>query len=145
MNHAREIANMLGLEIGEKFTIKGHPDYGTFWFVDDQSEGWRELWKVDLEKGFYDAEIEINDTLEQLLAGFYEVEKMPWKPKRSQKYYTVNYTLQTNEKVIDETIWIDSVYDLMRWKSGNCFKTRKKAEIKGEELIERLRKEYEEA
>lgn len=145
MNHAREIASMLGLEIGEKFKIKGHPDYGTFWFVEDPSMGCRDLWQVDLEKGFYDAGAEINDLLEQFLAGTYEIEELPWKPKRSQKYYTVNYTLQTNEKVIDEIIWIDSVYDLMRWKSGNCFKTRKKAEIKGEELIERLRKEYEEA
>ena len=140
MNHAREIANMLGLEIGEKFTIKGHPDYGTFWFVDDQSEGWRELWKVDLEKGFYDAEIEINDTLEQLLAGFYEVEKMPWKPRTGEKYY-----IPAKGGMCTSIMWGDSSVDMAFWNAGMCFQTQEEAETKGAEVIKKLIKEYEEA
>lgn len=145
MNYARKIAEMLGLNIGEKFKIKGHPDMGTFWFVDDNSEKMRDIWDFELGPEAYDLCFEPVVLLEQILTGFYEVERLPWKPKRCQKYYTFNYTLESNEKVIDESIWIDSVFDLMRWKSGNCFETRKKAETNGKKIIEQIRKEYEEA
>lgn len=140
MNHAREIANMLGLEIGEKFRIKGHPDYGTFWFVDDQSEGQRDLWQFDLEKGFYDAEIEINDTLEQLLAGFYEVEKLPWKPRFGNKYY-----IPIKGGNCTTIIWTDSSVDLAFWNSEMCFQTQEEAETKGKAIWEKIEREYEKA
>lgn len=143
MNHARKIASMLGLEIGEKFKIKGHPDYGTFWFVDDQSEGLKDLWQVELEKGFYDAEIEINDLLEQILTGFYEVEKMPRKPKKGEHYW--DFTIYSSTAHAEEHVWIGHSVDFANWKVGNCFKTKEEAETKGREIIEQIKKEYEEA
>lgn len=138
MNHAREIANMLGLEIGEKFRINGHPDYGTFWFVDDQSEGWRELWEVDLEKGFYDAGVEINDLLEQILTGLYEIEQLPWKPRYGEKYY-----IPTNGGMCTSIMWGDSSVDMALWNAGMCFQTQEEAETKGKVMMEKIKKEYE--
>lgn len=78
-NYARQIAEMLGLEIGEKFKIKSHPDMGTFWFIDDNSYGLRALLLYVAGKEMYELDLEPEQILEQLLAGFYEVEKLPKK------------------------------------------------------------------
>lgn len=47
--------------------------------------------------------------------------------------------------VINSYVWNDDLTDLLFWKAGNCFKTREEAEAKGKEIMEQIRKEYEEA
>ena len=142
-NHAKEIAAMLGVELEEKFRIKGHPDMGTFWFVDDHSMGLRDIWDYNMGPGLYDEFENVNDLLEQLLVGFYEVEKLPWKPKRNEEYFYV--TNGTMNYYIDHDAFTGTVSDLSRWSVGNCFKTSEDAQRAMRELHENLRKEFEEA
>lgn len=111
MNHAREIANMLGLEIGEKFKIKGHPDYGTFWFVEDDFMGMRDLWDCDMGPALYEEFENVNDLLEQLLTGFYEVEKL-----QERNEIVKDTTINTYKQVIEI---LNRRYEYL-WKRRHC-------------------------
>lgn len=66
-----KIAELLGLELGEKFKIKG--DVGTYEF------GLEGLW------GDYGTDAE---ALEAILCGSAEIAKLPWKPKKGDAYFT---------------------------------------------------------
>lgn len=66
-----KIAELLGLELGEKFKIKG--DVGTYEF------GLEGLW------GDYGIDAE---ALEAILCGSAEIVKLPWKPKKGDVYFT---------------------------------------------------------
>lgn len=66
-----KIAELLGLELGEKFKIKG--DVGTYEF------GLEGLW------GDYGTDAE---ALEAILCGSAEIVKLPWKPKKGDAYFT---------------------------------------------------------
>ena len=80
-------------------------------------------------------------TILRLLNGDYKVVSKPWKPKKGEKYW---FYLYGAKEIIDST-WSGVTYDLLLWKVGNCFKTREEAETKGKEIMEQIRKEYEEA
>lgn len=141
MNHAKQIANMLGLEIGEKFKIKGHPNMGTFWFVDDVSMGMKDAWQYDMGSEMYDLGLEPEELLEQVLTGFYEVERVPWKPKKGDVYWY--YSIAYGDAYATE--WENTTVELISWKTGNCFRTEVEAETIGKEIVEQIKKEYEEA
>ena len=70
-----EIAQMLGVELGEEFKVEG--DNRTYWFDLD-----------GLHSGEYVAEDEDDAMLHDLLCGEVEIIKLPWKPKKGETYYT---------------------------------------------------------
>lgn len=41
--------------------------------------------------------------------------------------------------------WINTSSDYCMWKLGNCFRTKKEAETKGKEIMEKIEKEYRES
>ena len=46
---------------------------------------------------------------------------------------------------INSCMWTDECLDLLHWKTGNCFRTEEEAKTKGKEIMEQIKKEYEEA
>lgn len=138
-NYAKQIAEMLGLEIGEEFGIKGHPGMGTFWFVDDNSMGLRDLLDYDPGPEMFELDFEPEGLLEQILTGFYEVEKLPWKPKDGEEYWA--FTSEYCSAI--EATWCGHQIDFLSWKAGICFRTKEEAETKGKEIMEQIKKEYE--
>ena len=139
MNHVKEVANILGLEIGEKFRIKGHPDMGTFWFMEDNSMGLKDIWDYDGEHELYGMFDNVSELLEQLLTGFYEVEKLPWEPKYDEPYWYFD----PKASLAYMTTWDDRLFDLLCREIGNCFKTKEEAETKGKKMVEQLKEEHE--
>ena len=82
-------------------------------------------------------------TIANLLDGDIKAVPKPWKPKKGEKYfYYINstYFYGTNY-----CLWTDEDLDLLLWKSGNCFKTEEEAKTKGKEIMDKIKKEYEEA
>ncbi len=69
MNYMKEVAHMLGVELGERFKISGMDD--TFWLDDDGL-------CIQDNKGDYD----LNALMMALLAGRLKVEQLPWKIRR---------------------------------------------------------------
>lgn len=75
-----QIAQMLGVEIGEDFKIKGYNEQ-TYRF---DADGLKVTYSWQMKKGLTFA----NAMLGSLLAGEVEIVKLPWKPKKGETYFT---------------------------------------------------------
>ena len=135
MNYYKKIAEMLGVELGEEFKLKPSclekPWNCLYRFSKDGLENkYSDLSWVKCEKG----------AIDNILIGQTEVIKIPWKPEKGEPnwYYSVGL------KEANLTQWEDKLWDLLYWKVGNFFKTKEEAETKGKEIIEQIRKEFEE-
>lgn len=131
MSYYEQVANMLGLELGEKFKITNDEfDYhgDTFYFSED---GCKDLGSV----------CNCNGILLSILSGNSKIVKLPWKPKFGEQYWS--YSVRTNQACC--SMFGEFVEDYAIWKSGNCFRTEEEAKTKGKEIMEKLVKEYEEA
>lgn len=134
MNYYKKIAEMLGFELGEEFSVKNcktkelnRPRYKI-----TQEEGI--MYSIDREKWCRSV------LLMSIINGSYSIVKIPWKPKKGEAYwhYSKGWEQATFWK------WKGDYIDLMLWKVGNCFKTKEEAETKGKEIMEQIMKEYKE-
>lgn len=135
MNYYKKIAEMLGVELGEEFSIKNIQ-------TDDIN---RARYKITKEKGLMYSiggeEWNRSSSLLAVFSGAYSIVKLPWKPKKGEAYW--HYSEVWREVISFE--WEDCLYDFLLWKAGNCFKTKEEGDAKAKEIIEKLRKEYEAA
>lgn len=109
-----EVAKLLGVEIGEKFMIKDKP--GLFWLTQNALINDRE----NFSRG-----------ITFLVNGEFEIIKLPWKPKKDERYWTVE------EDHLLKDIWDNDMMDYSYFKLGNCFRTQEEAEANAD----RIRKE----
>lgn len=136
MNYYKQVAEMLGVELEEEFKLK----------ADCMEKPWNNLYRIS-ENGFEYKSIHENwenddhYALSEILSGKKEIVKIPWKPKRNERYWRY----QPNISEATWSIWCDDVVDLYRWKCGNCFRTEEEARTKGKEIMKQIQKEYEEA
>lgn len=135
MNYYKEIAEMLGVELGEEFSLKDNKTKNIV----------RPRYKITQEEGLMYSvnrnEFERSVSLMSIINGSYSVVKLPWKPKEREQYWYCSIIAQP---VVVATIWGGFSNDLCKWKCGNCFKTKKEAEIKGKQIMEQIIKEFEE-
>ena len=137
INNWGKFAEMLGLEIGQKFVLT-KPDGKR-----------KDLYTYEItEEGiFYKSRIScewLRDEMglvEELLNGCIKAVPKPWKPKKGGTYWFFSCSLK--QKMSSK--WGDGTYDLILWNAGNCFRTKEEAETKGKEIMEQIQKEYEEA
>lgn len=134
MNYYKQIAEMLGLELGQEFRIIGSHEKT----IDDA------LFEIT-EDGLFSKANNLSGKvtlmLDLLLSGKYKAVPKPWKLEVGKQYfyYSVSLNRATTRK------WCNGNYDLLLWKFGNCFKTEKEANEKGKEIMEQIKEEYEEA
>lgn len=136
MTYWKQFAEMLGLELGEKFELTY--DDGT---IDEDT------YKIE-EDGFYykNKQIEYwlaepSTTVNKLINGYCKAVPKPWKPKYGEQYWS--YSVKRSKACCG--MFGEYVKDYACWKSGNCFRTEEEAKTKGKEIMEKLVKEYEEA
>lgn len=136
MNYYKQVAEMLGVELGEEFKLKPSclekPWNCLYRFSKDGLENkYSDLSWVKCEKG----------AIDQILIGQTEVIKIPWKPKKGEAYwhYSKGWEQATFRK------WEGTLDDLCTWKCGSCFRTEEEANTKGKEIMEAIQKEFEEA
>lgn len=137
MNYWKQFAAMLGLELGEEFVLTDSygekKDGGTYKITENGV-----YYKYPISSEWFAEPLK---TIERLLNGDVKAVQKPWKPKKGDEYWRCS----SIRGYVSSAIWLDDVIDLCGWKSGNCFRTKEEAEIKGKEFIEALLKEYEEA
>lgn len=136
MNYWKQFAEMLGLELGEKFVLAD----------DDGERRDKDTYKIT-KVGVYHRSVntdayllETPTTLYHLLCGHYKAIPVPWKPEQGKAFWYYS-------KIWDQAFsceWKCTLSDLVFWKAGNCFETREKAETKGKELMKQLMKEFKE-
>lgn len=135
MNYYKKIAEMLGVELGEEFRLKENKTKNIV----------RPRYKITQEEGLLFSvnrnEFDRSTILISIINGSYSVVKLPWKPKNDEMYWFYSISL---EQALWKT-WRLNSGDLCRWKTGNCFRTEEEAQSKGKEIMEQIRKEYEEA
>ena len=75
MKHMKEVAKMLGVEMGERFKIKNSFFTDTYWF---------EWWGIAQARNPNGRN---EGLLNSLLNGNEEIEKLPFKPKEGERYW----------------------------------------------------------
>lgn len=135
MNYYKQVAKMLGVELGEEFSLKSIR-------TDDID---RTRYKITQEEGLmFSTERKKwarSTMLLPIISGDFNVVKLPWKPSEGYTYWW--YSIAWGSALDSE--FNSSIGDLLHWKVGNCFKTKEEAETKGKEIMEQIMKEYKEA
>lgn len=135
MNYYKKIAEMLGVELGEEFSLKDTKTKNIF----------RPRYKITQEEGLMYSvnrnEFDRSVSLMSIINGSFSVVKLPWKPEEGEQYW---YYSEAFKHAVS-CKWRNSLCDLLYWKSGNFFKTKKEANEKGYAFWKELKKEYEEA
>ena len=114
-NHMEEVAKILGIELGEDFEIKGCN--GTYYLVAD---------------GLYQAQsgFKCEKTLHDLLVGVCTIKHKPWKPSTCNIYHYVG-----DDGMVHHIAWANILSDKLRYKLGNCYRTREEAESNRDKWI----------
>lgn len=134
MNYWKQFAEMLKLELEQEFVL-----------TDD--DGIRKdifTYKITEDGIFYKSKISNwlkTELVDALLNGCIKAVPKPWKPKKVDNYFFYTTYLDRTSY----STWTDGTLDLLLWKVGNCFKTEEEAATKGKEIMEKIKKEYEEA
>ncbi|CAK7076063.1 MAG: hypothetical protein EUB_03909 [Eubacterium sp.] len=120
-NYMPEIAQMLGVEIGEEFDLilkDGVPsEYNPYKFTNETM--------VDC-----DGE-DMLSWLYNILTGIYTIQKRPWRPKDCGEYWTVFVSGEVGCGYFD----YNSARDLALLNMGNCFPTKEAAEAAKTEML----------
>lgn len=134
MKYWEQIAEMLGVELGEEFSVKDCKtnELNTSRYKITQEEGI--MYSMGGEKWCRSA------LLQSIINGSYSIVKLPWKPKKGEAYwhYSKGWEQATFRK------WEGTLDDLCTWKCGSCFRTEEEANTKGKEIMEQIQKEFEE-
>lgn len=138
MNYYKQFAEILGLELGQEFrTVEPNSKQES-----------KDVYRIE-DDGVYSAvrpnaalwEREQSTIVDRLLSGVLEVVHKPWKPKDGDAYWK----WATHIELAQFKRWDGASTDFACWKLGNCFKTSEEAQSKGKEIMEQIKKEYEEA
>lgn len=113
-----EICKMLGVELGEEFKIKGYKL--TYMITDDK---WLMATDDSPETGWTSA----NTLFVDLLNGDAEIVKLPWKPKKGEKYWGFWYSQLNDAWLVILYTWSNSPDDFAFYKAGWVFRTKKEA------------------
>lgn len=113
-----KVAKLLGVEIGEEFKVN---------FKDTTYCGAKEARARITKDNFQLLHqiscqwVDFNGLMLKLIKGELEIIKLPWKPKKDERYWTVE------EDHILKDIWDNDMMDYSYFKLGNCFRTREEA------------------
>lgn len=137
MNYMKDIAKLLGVEFDEEFYLEDITD-GCY-LTDGNAKLVFKLSDTGLlrkDKHIVSGWIDSTCYLKRVFTGRFTIVKKPWKPKNDEKFYWVNLKRQVIEERFDDHY----NWDVVRYVSGNCF--RSKEEITPEVLEETWQKCY---
>lgn len=139
-NYMQQIADMLGVELGEVFYIKQGEHNIKFILSKD---GLHQVVCID---GKETCGILSHSIFGKILTGEAEIIKRPWKPSDFECYYKVK-KWDNGVITVDVCMWFVSgnSENLSDWKVGNCFRTKEEAEEKGIQIIRQIESEFKKA
>lgn len=129
-----KIAQMLGVEIGEEFEIKGRKGL-TYKFIIDELI-------VCNDNNTETAYISANMTLVSLIRGNSEIIKLPWKPKKGELYYSFGFR-NCPKWGVSQQNWGNHPCDYALLDKGWIYRTRAEAEAALPAVAKELGVEYE--
>lgn len=127
MNLMPEILEKLGVEVGERFDIKGD---GRIGFVNIHFDETYCLWDKEQKN--------INEIILLIIVGEYEIIKKPWKPQNGEFGYYVSQDGSINPNNFNKTYTTDCGLVVM----GNCFRTKEEAEAAKPEMLKKMKEAW---
>ena len=116
-NFIAEIAEKLGVKMGEEFRIKNNRDPVNYFFTE---KGLKARYPF-----LDDDSLLAANTLMGLITGEVEIVKMPWLPKHGEEYRYIH--TDDGQGCIFTRTWHDTHPDRVNYLLGNCFKTSEEA------------------
>lgn len=113
-----QIAEMLGVELGEEFKIKGYDEL-IYKFANDGL-------RFTGDNGLRNFDATANVALTALLNGKDEIVKIPWKPKMYEEYWT--FGKLGKQWIVGTLIWKELPYEILLLGKGWVYRTRAEAE-----------------
>ena len=129
MNCIPAIMKELGVVEKERFKVNLYD--GVFYF----KKSFGLIWKRD---GIPNDELSPSDVLKDLIHGYAEVIKLPWKPKMGEFFYKVVFPSKNSQASVTSIPWFGDSLDCANYKVGNCFKTIEEAEKNKERIVKLL-------
>ena len=134
INHMAEVAQMLGVELGEVFKV-----------TDDDSGKYHNYYKFTEKKGIEVSEDNVKweaDTagtlvLKWLLIGVARIIKLPWEPQKGEKYYIPCIGAQP-EYMYSVNHWDNDDIDKKYYHMGIVCKTKEEAIVLTEKMLEAI-------
>lgn len=114
-----QIAQILGVELGEEFKIKGEDELMTYRF---NSDGLQVTYGDGIELSY----ISTNSAFVALVNGTDEIVKPQWKPKKGEDYYTFGGS--DGSWRVSQQHWTCHPFDLALFEKGWVYRTRAEAE-----------------
>lgn len=126
-----DVLKLLGVEYDERFKLTNTDGVITendvFCFFEH-----------GLSHALQDGEYEdASDILYDILAGNYEIVKLPWEPKQGEEYWTIHFGTTVKSHVICYP-WIGDKPDFANLRLNMIYRTREEAEAHLAEDYERL-------
>lgn len=121
-NYMQDVANILGVELGEEFKLDGRKtkykftENGLYFYAPD---GW---WQCS------------NVMLPKILKGELEIIKLPWQPKNGDRYYFPG----DGFTITSRAIWCDLTLEYALKEAGMIFRTEEECKA----ALPELRKKY---
>lgn len=139
-NYMQQIADMLGVELGEVFYVKQGEHNIKFILSKD---GLHQVVCID---GKETCGILSHRIFGKILTGEAKIIKRPWKPDANGDYYKV-YKFNDERVYVEHVRWLGAgnSENLADWKIGNCFETEEEAKTKGLSIIEQIESEFKKA
>ncbi len=121
VNLIPQIAQILGVELGEKFKVESRG--GSKYICNFTVEGLfvHDSFLQDGNNGIYD-----NELLAHIVCGDVKVTKLPWKPKESDIFYTFDFTY--GKWGVKPDMWAGAPCDYALLGKGWVYRTRAEAE-----------------
>ena len=120
-NHMKEVSNMLGVELGERFQVfdsVGREYPCKFYFTEKDI-------MIDGTDNCADTNM-----LKLLVCGIYTIKHQPWMPNCTDTYYSVGA-----DGYVEFNYWECDTIDLNYYKLGNCYPSPQKAEANKDKWI----------
>lgn len=128
-----QIAQMLGVELGEEFKVEGVADK-TYKFIIDELI-------VCGEKNANHGYVSANMMLVSLAKGDANLIKLPWKPKKGETYYT--FELLDGKWIVHLLWWAGSPNGYALLEKGWLYRTQEEAEAALPTVAKEMGVEYE--
>lgn len=128
-NYMADVAKMLGVELEEEF------------FLTHSNVRYKITNNGLCYKNGNDWSVFSDSSLVNLIKGAFEIKKLPWKPKKGERYYYVSWYKENGKWIIRaewQEYWPTYDGDVLRVDTGNCFKTCEEAEAAKYDVFERL-------
>ena len=128
-----QVSQMLGVELGEEFKVKGR-EY-IFHFVDNGLIAYRTDGSV----------LPYENCLAHflwLINGEEEIVKMPWKPRKGDDYYTFSFGGLSEEWVVVKQQWDAHPYERALLDKGWVYRTRDEAKSALPDVAAEIGAEY---